>query len=71
MDEQDVKEYRDRWRAIAEIELQEQRSASVALRWQQLNSILRLAIGLGLSLESDEGEKDVWERWARLRTLST
>ena len=71
MNEQEAKEYRDRWHAVAAIELQEQRSASVALRWQQLNAIWRLAKGLGLSLESDESERVVWERWAKLKAAQT
>jgi hypothetical protein len=63
-----VKAYRQRWQAVEEVELQEQRSASVATRWQQLNAILRLAIGLGLKLEADEQEKMViYQRWARLK----
>ena len=59
MNEQEAREYRDRWRAVAAIELQEQRSASMALRWQQLNAIWYLAKGLGLSLETDESERVV------------
>ena len=43
--------YRDRWMAVNKIEMQEQQSASIALRWQQLNSIYRLAKVLGLSPE--------------------
>jgi len=71
MNKQEAKEYRDRWRALAAIELREQRAASVALRWQQLNPILRLAKGLGLCLESDESERFVWERWAKLKANQT
>jgi hypothetical protein len=71
MNELEAKEYQNRWRAVAAVELEEQRSASVALRWQQLNSILCLAKGLGLSLESDDSERLVWERWAKLKTVQT
>jgi len=43
-----VREFRDRWKAVAAVEAEEQKTASIELRWQQLNSILRMAIGLGL-----------------------
>jgi len=42
-----AKEFREHWQTVAAIEPKEQRSASIALRWQQANTILRLAMGLG------------------------
>lgn len=66
MDKQLVKEYRDRWEAVAAIELEEQRSASVDQRWRQLNAILQLARGLGLSPAKPDDET-VYRRWARLK----
>jgi hypothetical protein len=41
--------------------------ASVEARWQQLNSIFRLAIGLGLTKEGSADEDTVHQRWARLK----
>jgi hypothetical protein len=71
MSDQLMKEFRERWQAVAAFEAEEQRSASVALRWQQTNSILRMAIGLGVSLEeTDESEKMVYARWAQLKGLT-
>jgi len=68
MNDQMMKKFRERWQAVAAIEAEEQRSASVALRWQQTNAILRMAIGLGLSLEeADESEQMVYQRWAQLK----
>jgi hypothetical protein len=68
MSDQLMKEFRERWQAVAAIEAQEQRAASVALRWQQTNAILRLAIGLGLPLtEPDEEDEVVRQRWAKLK----
>ena len=49
MDGQLVKGFRDRWQEVEAIEIEEQRMASVALRWQQLNAIFRLALGLGMT----------------------
>ncbi len=41
---------------------------SVALRWQQLNAIFRLAVGLGIPLSGpDEQEERVRQRWAKLK----
>jgi len=38
----------DRWQAAAEIERQGLQAASIELRWQQLNTVIGLAIGLGI-----------------------
>jgi len=63
-----MKAFRQRWQAVEEIEQQEQRIASTATRWQQLNAILRLAIGLGLWPRQEDGsEIEVRERWVRLK----
>jgi hypothetical protein len=70
MGDQMMRDFCERWRAVAAIEAEEQRTASVILRWQQTNAILRLAIGLGLSLgEPDESEQAVYYRWARLKGM--
>ncbi len=62
-----MKQFRKRWQAVAALEREEQREASVALRWQQLNAILRLAIGLGLPLREQFEEETVRRRWAKLK----
>ena len=64
-----AQEFRERWQAVAAVEAKEQRTASIALRWQQTNAIFRLAMGLGLSLaeESDEETRVVHRRWALLK----
>ncbi len=63
-----MKAYRQRWQVVEEMERQEQRAASIATRWQQLNAILRLSIGLGLKLDQEDKEdKAVHQRWARLK----
>ena len=67
LDRQLAKQFRDRWQAVAAIEDQEQRAASVSLRWKQLNAIWRLAHGLGIQSEPDEMESLVRERWAWLK----
>ena len=62
-----MKQFRNRWQAVAALEREEQREASVALRWQQLNAILRLAIGLRLPLREQFEEEIVRQRWAKLK----
>jgi len=73
MNSQLAKEFRERWQAVAAVEAQEQREASVALRWQQTNAIFRLAMGLGLlSPEEDSAEVEaVRRRWALLKGAAT
>jgi hypothetical protein len=67
MSEQALRQYRERWETVAAFEAAERRDASLAVRWQQLNAILRLAQELGLALEQDPEEITVWQRWARLK----
>ena len=67
LDSQLAKQFRDRWQAVATVEDQEQRAASIGLRWKQLNAIWQLALGLGMQSEPDETEVLVRERWARLK----
>ena len=67
MDVGDIRYYIERWKAVEEIERQELRSASMELRWQQINAIWRLAKGLGYSFEPDSSEIEVYQRWAKLK----
>jgi hypothetical protein len=62
-----AKQFRDRWQAVAAVQDQEQRAASIALRWKQLNAIWQLALGMGVWPEPDKTENLVLERWARLK----
>lgn len=73
MNPQLVKEFRERWQAVVAVEAEEQRAASIALRWQQTNAIFRLAMGLGLLLaEEDSAEIEaVRRRWALLKGAAT
>jgi hypothetical protein len=73
MNPQLVKEFRERWQAVVAVEAEEQRAASIALRWQQTNAIFRLAMGLGLLLaEEDSAEIEaVRRRWAKLKGTAT
>ncbi len=72
MDKQLAKEFRERWQAVAAVEVKEQRSASMTLKLKQLDAILRLAIGLGLPLEKSEEEiAIVRQRWMKLKGVKT
>ena len=72
MSSQQAKEFKERWQAVAAIEAEEQRTASVSLRWQQLDAIFRLALGLGLPLMEDDAEVEaVRRRWVALKEALT
>ena len=58
---------RDRWKAVEEIERQELRASTIQENWKQLNLIMRRAIRLHLSNEDDNGEMEVFQRWAKLK----
>jgi hypothetical protein len=64
---QDIKLYRDRWKAVEEIERQELRAMSIEKHWKQLNTIARLGLGLGFKREDDDGEMQVFLIWAKLK----
>jgi hypothetical protein len=63
----DMKFYRERWKDVEEIERQELRASTVQTNWRQLNSILRRAIRLELCRGDDNGEMEIFNRWAILR----
>mgnify|MGYP001027395493 CR=1 FL=1 len=72
MNAQQAREFRERWQAVAAVEAEEQRAAPIALRWQQLNALFRLASGLGLSLSEDDVEIEaVRRRWVALKEALT
>jgi len=63
----DMKFYRERWKAVEEIERQELRASTVQTNWRQLNSILRRSIRLDLRRGDDDGEMEIFNRWTFLR----
>ncbi len=60
----DIRFYKERWKAVEEIERQELRASTVQTNWRQLNSILRRAVRLGLKRDDDDGELEIFDRWA-------
>jgi len=62
--------YQEHWRAVAEIELEELRKTSIETKWQQLISIISLAIRLDI-FKADPSEAEVYQRWARLKEKAT
>ncbi len=66
----DLAAYQARWAEVEALQREEQRSASLSLRWQQLNAVYGMAKGLGL-LQPDPSEIIVFERWAKLKEKVT
>lgn len=70
MDKAMVTLYRDRWKEVNEFQLQERREASILERWDKLNSIIGMAVALGVWPKRNEEEiSQVRERWNYLRRL--
>ena len=65
----DIKPYRDRWKAVEEIERQELRAMTVEKHWKQINNLVRFAVENGLMRGDDDNEMEVFLRWAKLREL--
>jgi hypothetical protein len=61
--------YRERWKAVEEIERQELRAISLEDQWRQINSLFQFALGLGLSRGDNDGEMDMFFLWAKLKGL--
>ena len=58
---------RDRWKAVEEIEREELRAMSLDEHWRNLNAIVRFAIETGMRRDDDDGELEVFLRWAKLK----
>jgi hypothetical protein len=67
MDVGDIRFYKERWKAVEEIEREELRAMTLEDHWRKLNAIVRFAIEAGLKREGDEGEMEVILRWAKLK----
>ena len=67
MDAADVRFYRDRWKAVEEIERQELRAMLIEEHWKQLNNIIGRGILLGMSRGDDDGESEVFARWKKIK----
>ncbi|HVN14693.1 MAG TPA: hypothetical protein VMT73_03055 [Anaerolineales bacterium] len=63
----DIKLYRERWKAVEEIERQELRAMSIEKHWKQINNLIRFAIENELTRGEDNSEIEVFRRWAKLR----
>ena len=63
----DLTFYRERWKAVEEIERQELRRMSIENHWQQINNLARFAMENGLTRTDDDGEMEVFLRWAKLK----
>jgi hypothetical protein len=63
----DIRAYKERWRAVQEIERQELRALTPKRNWKHLNAIMRRARRLGIRRGDDDGEMEVFKRWARIR----
>jgi len=62
--------YQEKWRSVAKVQAEEQRQLTFAQRWQKLNSLIRVAEGLGiLSKVADPQIESVRERWNLLKDL--
>lgn len=64
----DIRLYKDRWKAVEEIERQELRAMTLEEHWRKLNAIVRFAMEAGIEINKDDSEMEVFLRWAELKT---
>ncbi len=63
----DVRFYKERWKAVEEIERQELRAMSLEEHWRKLNAIVRFTMETGMKRDDDDGEMEVFLRWAKIK----
>lgn len=63
-----IRLYKDRWKAVEEIERQELRAMTAGEHWHRLNAIVRFVLETGMETVADEGEMEVFHRWAKLKS---
>lgn len=63
-----IRLYKDRWKAVEEIERQELRAMSFEDHWRKLNAIVRFALGTGMEIKRDNSEMEVFSRWSKLKS---
>ncbi len=59
--------FRERWRLAYARAEEELRDASIALRWKQFNSLMRMGRQLGWTEQLANGVDVVRQRWAKIR----
>lgn len=65
----DIRFYKERWKAVEEIERQELRAMTLEEHWRKLNAIVRFAMETGMQRNDDDGEMEVFLRWAKIKAL--
>jgi hypothetical protein len=65
----DIRFYKERWKAVEEIERQELRALTLEEHWQKLNAIVRFALEAGMKRNDDNGEMEVFLRWAEIKAM--
>ena len=64
----DIRFYKERWKAVEEIERQELRAMSLDEHWRKLNAIVRFAIETDMKRDDDDdGEMEIFLRWAKIK----
>lgn len=67
LSKEEILAYQERWAAVNEFERNEFAKLSLEERWEQLNAIYGLAKALGLDIQPDETEEEIYLRWAILK----
>ncbi|MBN1318116.1 MAG: hypothetical protein JXA42_21720 [Anaerolineales bacterium] len=68
MDKEQVRLFKDRWKAVEEIEAQERMAETIESKWRKLNALYLMGKQLGLlQTEIDEQEMAVYLRWSELK----
>jgi len=70
MDTGDIRFYRERWKAVEEIERQELRAMTLEQHWEKLNAIVRFAIETGAKGDDNNNEMAIFLTWARLKGVA-
>ena len=61
------KEFKKRWRRVRALQEKEARKLSIARKFQQLSSLVGLALGFKMVFKEDEGKTKARSRWILLK----
>lgn len=67
MTKEEARQFKERWRLVNEVTIEEARRTPVSVRLQQLVLMYEAGQTLGWDKALKEGEDEVRERWRRLK----
>ena len=62
-----LSEFRERWKRVRHFEKNEVRNLSIGMKFRQLSSLMKMAIGLRMDFKEDKEKIKIRSRWISLK----